>query len=340
MTDAAVSTAGAGTKEGTGGEKKEMVDVFTDEGIGAAAGSNPVGYALAQLGDADEAVVTLSADMSGPLGDFRGRHGDRYFEFGIAETNAVGVAAGMAAAGLVPYVVAMAPFGLIKTAEQVRTDWVYNRLKIRMVARLSGLAMGFFGPSHQAIEDIAVARAIDGLDIVTPADANSAIGLLHSTVDFDGPIFIRICEALPPVYDRPPRIERGKWPTVKEGTDVTVIGNGIGTGLGLGAAKLLEGEGISVAVIDSAWLRPYDERAILDAAASTGKLLVIEEHSVVGGVTALVAEVLGRNGVSARLVDQAIPAGEIEVGVPAELLRYYGFTVENVAGKLRELAKG
>jgi transketolase len=234
----------------------------------------------------------------------------------------------------------MAPFGLIKTAEQVRTDWVYNRLKIRMVARLSGLAMGFFGPSHQAIEDIAVARAIDGLDIVTPADANSAIGLLHSTVDVDRPIFFRICEGLPPVYDRPPRIERGTWPTVREGTDVTVIGNGIGTGLGLQAAKLVEGEGISVGVIDSAWLRPFDERAILDAAASTGKILVVEEHSVVGGVTALVAEVLGRNGVSARLAEQAIPAGEIEVGVPAELLRYYGFTAENVASKIRELAKG
>ncbi|MBO0748707.1 MAG: hypothetical protein J2O47_10155, partial [Acidimicrobiaceae bacterium] len=88
-----------------------------------------------------------------------------------------------------------------------------------------------------------------------------------------------------------------------------------------------------------AWLRPYDEKAILDAAASTGKILVVEEHSIVGGVTALVAEVIGRNGVTARLADQAIPAGEIEVGVPAELLRHYGFTAENVASKVRNLAK-
>jgi transketolase len=322
-----------------GAPKREMVDVFSDEGIGAAAGSNPVGYTLAQLADADPDVVTLSADMSGPLGDFRGRHADRYFEFGIAETNAVGAAAGMAAVGLKPYVVSMAPFGVIKTAEQIRTDWVYNQLPTRIVARLSGLAMGFFGPSHQAIEDIGVARAIDGLDIVTPSDANSAIGLLHSTFDEPRPIFYRICEGLAPVYNIPPRVERGKWVKVREGKDVTVIGNAIGVGLGLEAAKLLEGEDIDVAVLDSLWLRPLDEQAILDAAAATGKIIVVEEHSIVSGVSSLVAEVLGRNGVSVAFDTLAIPAGELEVGVPAELREYYGFTAENLASKIRELAK-
>lgn len=333
MTD----TAATGTGAGTAPIRREMVDVFADEGIGAAAGANPVGYALAQLGDGDERVVTLSADMSGPLGDFRGRHGDRYFEFGIAETNAVSVAAGMAAVGLRPYVVSMAPFGIIKTAEQVRTDWVYNRLPVRMVARLSGLAMGYFGPSHQAIEDIGVARAIDGLDVITPCDANSAIGLLHSTVDLEHPLFFRICEGLPPVYALPPRIERGRWSQVRAGKDVTVVGNGIGVGLGLQAAEQLAGEGIDVAVLDSAWLAPYDEQAILEAASATGKLLVVEEHCGASGVTALVAQVLGRHRAPADLASVAVPEGELEVGAPKELLAYYGFTVENVTSRIREL---
>jgi transketolase len=334
VTDAAVTEA----RSDDGAPKKEMVDVFSDEGIGAAAGANPVGYTLAQLGDGDDRVVTLSADMSGPIGDFRARHGERYFEFGIAETNAVSVAAGMAAVGLRPYVVSMAPFGVIKCAEQIRTDWVYNRLPVRIVARLSGLAMGFFGPSHQAIEDIGVARAIDGLDIVTPSDSNSAIGLLHSTFDYEWPLFFRICEGLPEVYNVPPRIERGKWVKVREGRDVTVIGNGLGVGLGLEAAQLLEGDGIDVAVIDSPWIRPYDEEAILDAAGATGKIIVVEEHSVIAGVTSLVAEVLGRHGVSATLASLAIPEGELEVGVPAELRDYYGFTPQNLAKRIRELA--
>jgi transketolase len=326
------------TSEAEGAPKREMVDVFADEGVGAAAGSNPVGWTLAQLADSDDRVVTLSADMSGPLGDFRARHGDRYFEFGIAETSAVGAAAGMAAAGLRPYVLAMAPFGVIKTAEQIRTDWVYNQLPVRMVARLSGLSMGFFGPSHQAIEDLAVARALDMLDIVAPADANAAIGLLTSTFDYPGPIFFRITEALPPVYSVPPRIERGKWNQVRSGTDVTIIGTGVGVGLGVQAAEALAGEGISVGVLDAAWIAPYDTEAILNAANTTGKLVVIEEHSIVGGLGSLVAEVLGRHKVAADLVNIAIPAGELEVGVPAELLVYYGFTADNVATKIRELA--
>jgi transketolase len=335
----AINTGDSATTDAeAGAPKREMVDVFSDEGIGAAAGANPVGYTLAQLADGDERVVTLSADMSGPLGDFRDRHADRYFEFGIAETNAVGAAAGMAAAGLRPYVVSMAPFGVIKTAEQIRTDWAYNQLPVRMVARLSGLAMGFFGPSHQAIEDIAVARAIDLLDVIAPADANSAIGLLHSTFDQESPIFFRICEGLPPVYSVPPKIERGKWVEVRPGTDVTVIGTGIGVSLGVEGAKLVEGDGISVGVLDAAYLAPYDEEAILNAARTTGKLLVVEEHSIIGGLGSLVAEVLGRHGVSAKFSNLAIPAGELEVGVPAELRVLYGFTPDNVATKIRELA--
>jgi transketolase len=147
-----------------------MVDVFADGAQGdqqdTARAGNPVGAAIARLADADERVVALSADMSAVLTELRERHPERYFEFGIAETNVVSVAAGMAAEGLRPYVLSMAPFGAIKCAEQLRTDVAYTNLPVRFVARLSGLAMGFFGTSHHAVEDIAIARSLTNLTVV------------------------------------------------------------------------------------------------------------------------------------------------------------------------------
>jgi transketolase len=321
-------------------QRGEMVDVFADDARHAAATTNPVGFEIARLADEHTDVVALSADMSAVLADLRSRHPDRYVEFGIAETNTVSAAAGMAACGLRPYVLSMAPFGAIKCAEQLRTDVAYTRLPVRFVARLSGLAMGFFGTSHHAVEDVAIARSITNLTVVAAADSNATAGLLRSTFDAPGPVYYRISEHTQPVYSAPPVFAPGRWVRVREGTDATIIGHGIGVGLAVAAAQNLAVDGIQAAVLDAAYLKPYDRDAIAEAAEVTGALVTVEEHNEVGGLGALVAEELGRRRLSCALSTLALPDEDLAVGVPADLHRHYRLTPDEVAGRVRALLDG
>jgi transketolase len=319
----------------------QMENVFSDEQARRARRSNVVGEELLRMVEERDDVVVLSADMGAALADLRQRHPGRYFELGIAETNTVSVAAGMAACGLVPYIISMGPFGAIKCAEQLRTDAAYTLLPVRFVARLSGLAMGFFGTSHHAVEDIAIARSITNLTVVAPCDDNSTLALLRSTVDHPGPVFFRISEGVEaPIYHEVPAIERGRFVTVRPGTDVTVIATGLGVGAGLGAARLLESQGISVAVLDAAYLKPLDEAAILRAAEQSGAILTVEEHSVVGGLGAAVAEVLGRHRAPARLGLHGLPDEDLDVATPPVLIERYGLTPQAVADAVRRLLTG
>jgi transketolase len=321
-------------------QRGEMVDVFADDARHAAATTNPVGFEIARLADEHTDVVALSADMSAVLADLRSRHPDRYVEFGIAETNTVSAAAGMAACGLRPYVLSMAPFGAIKCAEQLRTDVAYTRLPVRFVARLSGLAMGFFGTSHHAVEDVAIARSITNLTVVAAADSNATAGLLRSTFDAPGPVYYRISEHTQPVYSAPPVFAPGRWVRVREGTDATIIGHGIGVGLAVAAAQNLAVDGIQAAVLDAAYLKPYDRDAIAEAAEVTGALVTVEEHNEVGGLGALVAEELGRRRLGCALSTLALPDEDLAVGVPADLHRHYRLTPDEVAVRVRALLDG
>lgn len=314
-----------------------MENVFF-EGAKSTGQGNAISAELAKMAAEHPEIVALSADMSATVTELREAFPDRYIELGIAETNTVSVAAGLAATGFVPYVVAMGPFGIIKCAEQIRTDWAYNHLRVRMIGRLSGLAMGFFGTSHHGVEDIAMARSITNLTVVSPSDANSAISLLRSTFDHDGPVYIRVSEGDERlVYREPPVIERGRFLKVRDGSDLVIIGTGLGVSAGLGAAELLEGEGISVGVLDALYLKPLDEEAILEAAHSTGAVLTVEEHNVVGGLGSAVAQVLALNRVDAALAIHGLPDEDLIVGVPAGLLAHYGIDPAGVATQARAL---
>ncbi len=316
-----------------------MVDVFTDTEIETAAAANPAGYAIAALADSDPRVLTLSADLSSPLAEFRERHPDRYIELGIAETNSVSVAAGLAASGFVPYIFSMSPFGVLKCAEQLRTDAAYNHLPVRLVGRLSGLAMGFFGTSHHAVEDIAVARSITNMTVVAPADASAVVSLMRSTASLDGPVYLRIPERPPAVYRAAPVFGYGRWLRLRTGADVSLIGHGLGVGLAVGAAAALAAEGIEADVYDAAYLKPFDEAALVQTAALTGRVVTIEEHSEIGGLASIVAEVVGRHQLAVALGAVALPDADLEVGIPADLYEYYGLTVPGVVTTALELAR-
>jgi transketolase len=319
-------------------EDDVMEDVFVEKS-GAGEVARNIGAVLGRLGDTRDDIAIVVADMGMVAGEFRERHPERFFNFGIAENNTMSAAAGLAAAGMKPYSLLMSAFGMLKCAEQIRTDIGATHLPVRIVARSTGLGQAFFGASHHTIEDIAIARSLANMTVICPSDFNSMVSLIESTVDFPGPIYYRMslgCEQAE-VYSEPPTIERGKFRTVREGTDVTVIGIGNGVVAAIEAAKVLETEGVSVEIIDACYLKPLDEQAILEAAAGTGRILTVEEHSVIGGLGTAVAEVLGRHGVSARLQLHGLPDGDLYAGFPALLLEHYGITPEGVLEQLRKL---
>lgn len=317
--------------------KTQMVDVFTDTEIDTALATNPAGYAIAALAGEHPEILTLSADLGHTLADFRARHPGRYVELGIAETNSISVAAGLATCGYLPYVFSMSPFGILKCAEQIRTDLAYNHLPVRLVGRLTGLAMGYFGTSHHAVEDVAIARTLTNLTVVAPADSHAVLGLMRSTVSVPRPVYLRIAEGATRVYDEPPEFEFGRWQRLREGNDVSLIGHGLGVGLALRAAAELSARGIEADVYDAAYLKPFDADAIIATARATGQVVTIEDHNEVGGLGSIVAEVAGRQKLGVDLARLALPDADLEVGVPAELYEYYGLTVAGVTGTALEL---
>jgi transketolase len=319
---------------------RKMVDVFSDIDRDTALKGNPSGYAITEVAAADDRILTLTADLSNVLAEFRAAFPDRYIELGIAETNSVSLAAGLASCGYVPYIFSMSPFGVLKCAEQWRTDVDYNHLPVRLVGRLSGLAMGYFGTSHYAVEDIGIARTFANTTVLAPADQNAVLSLTRATAEHDGPVYLRIAEAADPVYDTVPDIPRGTWPRLRQGDDLTLAGHGMGVGLAVQAADVLKAEhGLSADVYDAGYLKPYDEAAIADTAGRTGKVLTIEDHTVNGGLGAIVAETVARHKIVANLAQAALPDVDLEVGVPAELYEYYGLTVAGVVARALELAK-
>jgi transketolase len=318
----------------------KMVDVFSDIERETAFKVNPAGFAVTELAFADERVLTLTADLSNTLAEFREKFPGRYIELGIAETNSVSFAAGLASCGFVPYIYSMAPFGVLKTAEQLRTDVDYNHLPVRLVGRLSGLAMGYFGTSHYAVEDIAIARTLNNTLVIAPADAASTVALMKLVATTDAPAYIRIAEAPEQVYDQAPDYQLGTWPKLASGGHLTIAAHGMGVGLAVAAARLLaERDGIEADVFDAAFLKPFDEAALAQSAAKTGKVLTVEDHSVVGGLGSIVAETVARHRLRADLDQVALPAIDLEVGVPAELYEHYGLTVAGVAAKALRLVR-
>jgi transketolase len=232
----------------------------------------------------------------------------------------------------------MAPFGVIKCAEQLRTDVAYNHLPVRLVGRLSGLAMGFFGTSHHAVEDVAIARTIANMTVVAPADSQAVLSLMRSTATLDGPAYLRISENTPDVYAEPPEFTHGRWLRLRSGADVTLAGHGMGVGLAVRAAAHLAGQGVEADVYDAAYLKPFDETAIAESAARTGRVVTIEDHTETGGLASIVAEVMARHRLTAALARVGLPDADLEVGVPAALYEHYGLTVNGVVGAALELA--
>lgn len=298
------------------------------------------GEELADMADERDDILVMTADLmtSNRTGDFAARHPARFVNVGIAEQNMVSMAAGLATCGFVPYVSTFASFASLLCAEQLRTDLAYPGLKVRVLAHHAGISMGFYGTSHHAVEDIAITRSIAGMTVATAADAAATRALLRATVDHDGPVYLRLGRGREkPVYAEPPSVELGRFLTVREGTDATVIATGIGVHAAAEAADRLAEDGLRLRVLDAIFVKPLDRDAVLAAARESGGILVVEEHNVLGGLGGAVAEVLALAGVGTRVRFHGIQDEYALIAPPTHLYRHYGFTADGIASRVREL---
>lgn len=253
------------------------------------------GKALVELGAKMPNLVVLDADLAGSTktGEFKKVYPDRFFDCGIAEGNMMSIAAGLAAAGMVPFASSFAMFAAGRAYEQVRNSIGYPHLNVKIGASHAGISVGEDGASHQCLEDLALMRMIPGMVVMCPADAVEAEKAVKAAVEHDGPVYIRFGRAkVPVVFDDDYNFRIGKGNVLREGKDVSIVANGLCVASALEAADMLAKEGIDAEVINICTIKPLDEDLIVKTAAKTGKVVTVEEHSIIGGLGGAVAECL------------------------------------------------
>lgn len=296
------------------------------------------GKALAKLGATNDKIVVLDADLSKSTktAEFGATFPERFFNMGIAEQNMMGTAAGLASAGKIPVASTFAMFAAGRAFEVIRNSVCYPQLNVKVCATHAGVTVGEDGASHQAIEDLAIMRAIPNMTVINPADAVSAEKLLGQMIDTYGPMYARFGRAaVPVIYTEDDVFEIGKANLVREGADVTVIATGIMVIEAMNAAEELAKEGISVRVVDMHTIKPIDKEVIIQASNETGLIVTAEEHSIVGGLGSAVAEVTSEFAPALiRMVGVNDTFGES--GKPNELMEKYNLTSAEIIRVIKE----
>ncbi len=301
------------------------------------------GNALKELAEEFPDLVVLDADLAAATktGIFKKAYPDRHIDCGIAECNMVGIAAGMATAGKIPFVSSFAMFAAGRAFEQVRNSVGYPQLNVKIGATHAGISVGEDGATHQCNEDLALMRTIPGMVVMCPSDDVEAKAAVRAALEYQGPVYIRFGRAAVPVINDTPdyHFEIGKGNIVKEGTDVTIVATGICVDSALGAAALLAEEGINAEVVNICTIKPLDEELIIKSAKKTGKVVTVEEHSVIGGLGSAVCDALCKEyPVSVCKLGMQDIYGES--GSAAALIEKYGLDAKGVAKSVKEyLAK-
>jgi len=297
------------------------------------------GNALVELGKAHDNVVVLDADLAGATktGTFKKAFPDRFYDCGIAEANLMCIAAGLSTTGLVPFASTFAMFAAGRAFEQVRNSIGYPHLNVKIGATHAGISVGEDGATHQCNEDIALMRTIPGMTIINPSDDVEAKAAVKAAYEMEGPVYLRFGRlAVPVINDNEDyTFEIGKGVTLKEGKDVTIIATGLCVNSALEAAAMLEEDGISAKVINIHTIKPIDEDLIVAAAKETGKVVTVEEHSVIGGLGGAVCEVLSEN---APVPVKRIGMNDVfgESGPAVKLLEKYGLDGKGVCASVKE----
>ena len=297
------------------------------------------GKALTELGKVNPDVIVFDADLAGATktGIFKKEFPDRHFDCGIAESNMVGVAAGMSTTGKIPFVSSFAMFLAGRAYEQIRNSVGYPHLNVKLGATHAGISVGEDGATHQCNEDIALMRAIPGMTVIVPCDDIEARQAVFAAAEIKGPVYLRFGRlAVPVINDESYKFEVGKAVELKKGDDVTIIATGLMVSRALDAAKMLEeNKGIHARVINMHTIKPIDKDAIIAASKGTKFIVTAEEHSVIGGLYSAVTEVT-----SSQAPCKVIPVAVMDTfgksGPATELLEEYGLTAENIYNKVLE----
>ena len=300
------------------------------------------GNALVELGKEKENLVVLDADLAGATktGIFKKAFPERHIDCGIAESNMMGIAAGLSTTGLVPFASSFAMFAAGRAFEQIRNSIGYPHLNVKIGATHAGISVGEDGATHQCNEDIALMRTIPGMTVIVPSDDVEAKAAVKAAYEMDGPVYLRFGRlAVPVINDNEDyKFEIGKGVTLRKGKDVTIVATGLCVSSALDAAELLKVEGIDAKVINIHTIKPLDKELIVAAAKETGQIVTVEEHSVIGGLGGAVSEALSE--------EYPVPVKRIGVndqfgysGPATALVEKFGLDGKGIAESVKEILK-
>ena len=300
------------------------------------------GNALKEIGAENPNIVALDADLAGATKTsvFMKAFPERHIDCGIAECNMMGVAAGLATAGKIPFASTFAMFAAGRAFEQVRNSIGYPHLNVKIGATHAGISVGEDGATHQCCEDIALMRTIPGMVVISPADDVEAQAAVRAAAEYYGPVYLRFGRLAVPVFNDPEtyKFEIGKGIVLREGKDVTIVATGLCVAESLAAAEQLAAKGIDAKVINIHTIKPLDDELIVAAAKETGKVVTVEEHSVIGGLGSAVCDCL-----SAKAPTTVLKIGVNDVfgesGPAAQLIKKYGLDADSIAAKVEAFVK-
>lgn len=291
----------------------------------------------------DKRVAYINSDatiQTGRMGELMHKYPNRVLDVGIAEMNMVTIAAGLAKEGYIPFVQTFGPFLCVRALDQIHNDVAYNNYPVRLIGTHAGISSGY-GPTHNTIVEFGIMNSIPNMTMIAPADAVQCKKVLRASLEYDKPIYIRIPRGEEPiVYDQDLDYQIGKAIEIKSGKDLTFIATGMGVRGAIQATKELEEEGYEVGVIDMHTIKPIDKETICKVASSTGSIVTIEDHNILGGLGSIVADVLMEAGIYKPLTKIGIPDEFVNFGYPEELYPHYGMDGEGIAATARKLLKG
>ncbi len=296
------------------------------------------GEALIELGQKNKNVLALDADLAASTRTaiFGKEFPSRFFDCGVAEQNMMGMAAGLASCGKIPFVSTFAMFGSGRAWDQVRNTVCYNKLNVKIVVTHAGITVGPDGSSHQAIEDIALMRAISNMTIIVPCDAPETKEAILACAEYQGPVYVRLGRPKVATVAKRDKFKIGRARILREGKDLAIIACGMMLKTALEAAEMLEKEGLSARVVNMHTIRPLDRETIIDCARLTKRIVTCEEHVVHGGLGSAVAEVLAEN-IPTPMAMIGIRGRFGQSGAPEELIKEYHLTTDDVVLACRKL---
>lgn len=300
------------------------------------------GKALVELGREHDDLMVLDADLAGATktGMFQKAFPERHLDVGIAEANMTGIAAGLAACGKVPFISSFAMFASGRNYEQIRNSIGYPHLNVKIGATHAGISVGEDGATHQCLEDIALMRGIPGMTVINPADDVEAREAVKAAFAHVGPVYLRFGRLAVPVFndEETYKFELGKGVVLKEGTDVTVFATGLCVNETIEAEKMLSADGISAEIINIHTIKPIDRNLIIESAVKTGKVVTVEEHSVIGGLGSAVCDVLSEEAPT-KVMKIGINDVFGESGPALELIQKYGLDAKSIYQKVKAFVK-